>query len=74
MLADTRLLFSSPDCEDSRYLNSKSCGKYQFNMPFIVVVSGSNGCVLVVSWDVENSRPDLMEGDKAVKPNMLQCP
>lgn len=43
-------------------------------MPFIVVVSGSNGCVLVVSWDVKNSRPDLMEGDKAVKHQCAAMP
>lgn len=43
-----------------------SCGKYQFNIPFIEVPSGSNGCVSVVSWDLK-SKPDLIEGDKAEK-------
>ncbi len=43
-------------------------------MPFTVVASGSNGCVLVVSWDVKNSRPGLMEGDKAVKHQRAAMP
>lgn len=51
-----------------------SCGTYQFNIPFIGVSSGSNGCVSVVSWDVKKSRPDLIEGDKAEKHHRAAMP
>lgn len=43
-------------------------------MSFIVMASGSNGCVLVVCWDVRKSRPGLMEGDKAVKHHRAVMP
>lgn len=80
MLAVTQLLISShacvvsSHCHTKDHLDSNSCGKYQFNVPFILVASGCNGCALVVSWDVKNSRPDLMEGDTAVKHHRAAMP